>query len=74
MHVILEGTVHLEIKSVLHHLAQSGMMGLDSVNSAILGFSYFPLDVRDRPYPISPTKFTSSDGKLKQSSGQMIGT
>lgn len=63
MHVILEGTAPLEIKSVLHHLVQSGVMDLDSVNSAILGFPYSHLDVRDRPSPISLNTLMSSDGK-----------
>lgn len=66
MHVILEGVAPLEIKCVLNLLV-SGQIDLDSVNSAILGFPYSPPDVRDGPSPISV-----SDGKLKQSSGQML--
>lgn len=72
MHVILEGTTPLEIKIVWHHLVQSGLIDLDSVNSAILGFPYSPLDMRDRPSPISLSTLMSSDGKLKQSSGQIL--
>ncbi|XP_034078395.1 uncharacterized protein LOC117550156 isoform X1 [Gymnodraco acuticeps] len=72
MHVILEGIASLEIKCVLNHLVQSGELNLDSVNSAILGFPYSPLDVRDRPSPISPSTLMSTDGKLRQSSGQML--
>jgi len=72
MHVFLEGTAPLEIKSALHHLVQSGVMDLDSVNSAILGFPYSPVDVRDRPSPISLNTLMLSDGKLRQSSGQML--
>ena len=72
MHVILEGIAPLEIKNVLNHLIQSGQITLDSVNSAILGFPYSPLDVRDRPSPISLSTLMSNDGKLKQSSGQML--
>ncbi len=72
MHVILEGTAPLEIKSVLHHLVQSGLIDLESVNSAILGFPYSPLDVGDRPSPISLSTLMSSDGRLKQSSGQIL--
>lgn len=71
MHVILEGVAPLEIKCVLNLLV-SGQIDLDSVNSAILGFPYSPLDVRDRPSPIYVSTLTSSDGKLKQSSGQML--
>ena len=48
------------------------MIDLDSVNSAILGFPYSSLDVRDRPSPISVGTLTSSYGILKQSSGQML--
>ena len=48
------------------------MIDFDSVNSAILGFPYSSLDVRDRPSPISVGTLTSSYGKLKQSSGQML--
>ena len=72
MHVILEGIAPLEIKNVLNHLIQSGQITLDSVNSAILGFPYSPPDVRDRPSLIALSTLTSSDGKLKQSSGQML--
>lgn len=72
MHIILEGTAPLEIKSVLHHLVQSGLIDLDYVNSAILGFPSSPLDVKDRPAPISLSTLMSSDGKLKQSSGQIL--
>lgn len=72
MHIILEGTAPLEIKSVLNHLVQSGLMDLDSVNSKILGFPYSPPDVRDRPSSISLSTLMSSDGKLKQSSGQIL--
>lgn len=72
MHVILEGIAPLEIKCVLNHLVQSGQIDLDSVNSAILGFPYSPIDVRDRPSPISINTIMSTDSKLKQSSGQML--
>ena len=72
MHVILEGIAPLEIKHVLNHLVQSGQIDLDSLNSAIFGFPYSPLDVRDRPSPISVSTLMSNDGKLKQSSGQML--
>ena len=42
------------------------------MNSAILGFPYSPLDVRDRPSPFSVSTLMSNDGKLKQSSGQIL--
>lgn len=45
MHVILEGIAPLEIKSVLHHLVQSGVMDLDTEFS-YFGFPYTPLYVR----------------------------
>lgn len=72
MHVILEGIAPLEIKCVLNHLVELGQIDLDSVNSAILGFPYSPLDAKDRPSPISVSTLTSTDGKLRQSSGQML--
>jgi hypothetical protein len=72
MHVILEGIAPLEIKCVLNHLIESGQISLDSVNSVILGFPYSPPDVRDRPSLIALSTLTSRDGKLKQSSGQML--
>ncbi|KAL2076343.1 hypothetical protein ACEWY4_028044 [Coilia grayii] len=72
MHVILEGIAPMEIKCVLNHLIQSGEISLDSVNSGILGFSYSPLDVRDKPSTISLSTLMSNDGKLRQSSGQML--
>lgn len=43
-----------------------------TLNSAILGFPYSPIDVRDRPSPISINTIMSTDSKLKQSSGQML--
>ncbi|KAK7886077.1 hypothetical protein WMY93_025698 [Mugilogobius chulae] len=72
MHVILEGIAPLEVKCVLNHLIQAGYIDLDTINSGILGFPYSPLDVRDRPTPISVSTITSNDNKLKQSSGQML--
>ena len=72
MHIILEGIAPLEIKSVLKQLVLLGQLDLDVVNSAVTGFPYSPLDVRDKPSPIAYSTLASSDSKLKQSSGQMI--
>ncbi|KAL4009325.1 hypothetical protein ACER0C_003177 [Sarotherodon galilaeus] len=72
MHVILEGVAPYEIKCVLKNLVLSGQMNLDSFNSAILCFSYSPVDVRDKPCPISVSTLSSNDNKLKQSAGQML--
>ena len=72
MHIILEGIAPLEIKCVIKHLVLLGQLDLDLLNSAIVGFPYSPLDVRDKPSPISYNTLASRDNKLKQSSGQMI--
>ncbi|XP_061734388.1 uncharacterized protein LOC133537390 [Nerophis ophidion] len=72
MHVILEGVAPYEIKCVLKHLVLSGHMDLDTFNSGIIGFPYSPVDMRDKPCPISVTTLSSNDNKLKQSAGQML--
>lgn len=72
MHIILEGIVPLEIKCVIKQLVLLGQLDLDIVNTALAGFPYSPLDVRDKPSPIAYITLASNDNKLKQSSGQMI--
>ncbi|KAM3583191.1 uncharacterized protein V6R79_011079 [Siganus canaliculatus] len=72
MHIILEGIAPLEIKCVIKHLVILGQLDLDALNTALTGFPYSPLDVRDKPSPITYSTLSSSDNKLKQSSGQMI--
>ncbi|XP_061747842.1 uncharacterized protein LOC133549871 [Nerophis ophidion] len=72
MHVILEGVAPYEIKCVLKHLVLSGHMDLDTFNSGIIAFPYSPVDMRDKPCPISVTTLSSNDNKLKQSAGQML--
>lgn len=69
MHIILEGIAPLEIKCVLKQLV---LLDLDVLNTALTGFPYSPLDVRDKPSPIAYSTLASSDNKLKQSPGQMI--
>lgn len=53
--------MYLILKCVLKNLVLSEHVKLDTFNSALFGFPYSPVDVRDKPYPIS----------LKQSSGQV---
>lgn len=72
MHIVLEGIAPMEIKCVLKHLILSGQMDLDMFNDAMLSFPYSPLDIRDRPCPITVNTLASNDNKLKQSSGQML--
>ncbi|XP_030579955.1 uncharacterized protein LOC115785156 isoform X1 [Archocentrus centrarchus] len=72
MHIILEGVAPMEIKCVLKHLVLSGQMELDVFNSAMQSFPLSPIDIRDKPCPISVTTLASNDNKLKQSSGQML--
>lgn len=72
MHVILEGVAPYEIKCVLKYLVLSGHTDLDTFNSGIIGFPYSPVDMRDKPCPISVTTLSSNDNKLKQSAGQML--
>ena len=72
MHIILEGIAPMEIKCVLNHLILSGQIDLDTFNSAMYCFPYSPLDLRDRPCPITASTLSSNDNRLKQSSGQML--
>lgn len=72
MHVIFEGVAPMEIKLVLKNLILSGQIELDEINSAILNFPYSPLDIRDKPCPISVSTLAANDNKLKQSCGQML--
>ncbi|KAL3976394.1 hypothetical protein ACER0C_022280 [Sarotherodon galilaeus] len=60
MHVILEGFAPYDIKGVLKNLV------------AILCFPYSPVDLRDKPCPISVSTLSSNDNKLKQSAGQTL--
>ncbi|XP_051797996.1 uncharacterized protein LOC110970637 [Acanthochromis polyacanthus] len=72
MHIILEGIAPLEIKCVIKHLVLLGQLNLDDFNAGIVGFPYSPLDIRDKPSPVSYSTLASNDNKLKQSSGQML--
>ena len=72
MHVIFEGVAPMEIKLVLKHLILLGQLELDEFNSAIQNFPYSPLDVRDKPCPVSANTLAANDNRLKQSSGQML--
>ncbi|XP_062863880.1 uncharacterized protein LOC134325564 [Trichomycterus rosablanca] len=72
MHVIFEGVAPMEMKLVLKRLILSGNLELDVFNSAIQNFPYSPLDIRDKPCPVSVSTLTASDNKLKQSCGQML--
>ncbi|XP_051806278.1 uncharacterized protein LOC127534635 isoform X1 [Acanthochromis polyacanthus] len=72
MHVIFEGVAPMEIKLVLKHLILSRQMELDEFNSAIQNFPYSPLDIRDKPCPVSANTLAANDNRLKQSSGQML--
>lgn len=72
MHVIFEGAAPMEVKLVLKHLILSGQLELDVFNSAIQNFPYSPLDIRDKPCPISVNTLAANDNKLKQSCGQML--
>ena len=72
MHIILEGIAPLEIKCVMKRLILLGQLDLDVFNTALTGFPYSPLDIRDKPSPLAYSTLASSDNKLKQSSGQII--
>ena len=67
MHVIFEGVAPMEIKLVLKNLILSGQIELDEINSAIIHFPYSPLDIRDKPSPISVSTLAANDNKIKQS-------
>ena len=72
MHVIFEGVAPMEIKLVLKKRILSGELELDAFNSALQSFPYSPLDIRDKPCPISVSTLAANDNKLKQSCGQMF--
>lgn len=65
LHVILEGVAPYEIKCVLKHFVLSGYIDLDKFNNVIINFPYCPLDIRDKPCPISMSALSSNDNKLK---------
>lgn len=72
MHVIFDGVALMEIKLVLKNLILSGQIELDEINSAIIHFPYSPLDIQDKPCPISVSALAANDNKLKQSCGQIL--
>jgi len=72
MHGIFEGVAPMEVKLVLKYLILSGLIELDEFNSAIQNFPYSPLDIRDKPSPISVSTLAANDNRLKQSCGQML--
>ena len=72
MRVIFEGVTPVEVKLVLKHLILSGQIELDEFNSAIQNFPYSPLDIRDKPSPVSVSALAANDNRLKRSSGQML--
>lgn len=53
MHVIFEGVAPMEVKFVLKHLILLGQIELEEFNSAIQTFPYSPLEIRDKPCPMS---------------------
>lgn len=53
MHIILEDVAPMEIKCVLKYVFLSGQMELDVFNSAMQSFLLSPVDVHDKPCPIS---------------------
>ncbi|XP_028297865.1 uncharacterized protein LOC114460021 [Gouania willdenowi] len=72
MHVVFEGVAPMEIKLVLKHLILSGELELDHFNSAIKNFPFSPIDIRDKPCPITLSTLAANDNRLKQSCGQML--
>ena len=61
MRIILEGVAPMEVKCVLKYLVLSGQMELDVFNSAMQSFPLSPVDVRDKPCPISVRTLASND-------------
>lgn len=49
MHDILEGTAQLEIKLILNHFIEKGLITLQNINSRIKSFNYGVIHARDRP-------------------------
>ena len=71
MHDILEGTLlPLTTKLLLNHLiVDEQLFTLSTLNDQMAAFKYGPSTstVTNKPSPISDTKLTSNDTKLKQS-------
>lgn len=66
MHDVLEGCLPYEVKELLKHLFESGIITLKILNEIIVSFPYTGTDSRNKPATISASTMSSSDHALKQ--------
>ncbi|KAG7220238.1 hypothetical protein INR49_018358 [Caranx melampygus] len=72
MQIITERVVPMEIKCVLKHLIMSKQIDLNWISLAIQDFPYSPIDMDDKPDPISVITMASNDDKPHQTPGKML--
>ena len=71
MHTVLEGTVQYEIRLVLLHYIQSGVVTLSQINGAILSHQYGFSEICDKPGILKESVFFGDEKyKLKYKAAQ----
>ena len=66
MHDVLEGVLPYEVKELLKHLTNEGIISFSELSSAMESFPYTGHDLLNKPTPLALTTLRSSDHKLKQ--------
>ena len=72
MHDCLEGCLPYEVKELLKHLFETGVIRLPLLNKIILAFPYNGPDSRNKPATISASTMSSSDHSLKQTGTYVV--
>jgi hypothetical protein len=70
MHVLLEGTVQYEVRFILQHFFDSGVITLKQLNTAVEQFSLGYHDEKNRPPPLRETAFNQGSYKMKLTAEQ----
>ena len=65
MHDVLEGVLPYEVKELLKHLTNEGIISFEKLSSAMESFPYTGHDLLNKPTPLALTTLRSSDHKLK---------
>lgn len=71
MHILLEGAVQYEVRFILQHFFDSGVMTLQKLNSAFSQLSLAYHDEKNRPPPLRESTFNGQETyKMKQTAEQ----
>ena len=71
MHVLLEGSVQYEVRFILQHFFDSGVITLKQLNNAFCQLSLGYHDEKNRPPPLRETVFNGQESyKMKQTAEQ----